>query len=282
MSTPARSQEHRASNGIFYRVEGEGDPLLLLHGLMVSGAMYDPLVPLLRDRFRMLIPDLRGHGKSGDLGGPYDVATLAADLDVVLAETGFGRCTVLGYSHGGAVAQQLAHTRPDVVSRLILGCTYACNAATPRERIEGHVLSTLLLLVSPGTIGKLMLWASKPKPDGAIGLTREQAQWMQSLMAQNRAAPMRGAARGLVTFDSRPWLKEIKVPTLVIAGTHDDGVPRHHFDMLVKGIPGAVGCLVDRGGHTSVWTHTQEFADLIRGNGRLPSAVAAPTTVKKI
>jgi hypothetical protein len=44
MSTLASSQEHRASNGIFYCMEGEGEPLLLLHGLLVSGAMFDPLV----------------------------------------------------------------------------------------------------------------------------------------------------------------------------------------------------------------------------------------------
>ena len=77
----ASSKEHRASNGIFFRIEGEGEPLLLLHGLMATGAMFDPLVELLRDRFRMLIPDLRGHGKSGDLDSPYDVAALTADLD---------------------------------------------------------------------------------------------------------------------------------------------------------------------------------------------------------
>jgi 3-oxoadipate enol-lactonase len=94
---------------------------------MVSGAMFDPLVELLRDRFRMLNPDLRGHGKSGDLAGPYDVAVLAADLDIVLAEARFDRSGVMGYSHGGAVAQQLAHTRPAVVSKLILACTYACG-----------------------------------------------------------------------------------------------------------------------------------------------------------
>ena len=73
----AASNEHRASNGIFYRIEGDGEPLLLLHGLMVSGRMFDPFVELLRDRFRMLIPDLRGHGNSGGLAGPYDVAALA-------------------------------------------------------------------------------------------------------------------------------------------------------------------------------------------------------------
>ncbi len=76
MSAPPPSGEYRASNGIFYRVEGNGAPLLLLHGLMVSGAMYDPLIELLRDQFRMLVPDLRGHGKSGNLADPYDVAII--------------------------------------------------------------------------------------------------------------------------------------------------------------------------------------------------------------
>jgi 3-oxoadipate enol-lactonase len=83
---------------------------------MAAGAMFDPLIELLKDQFRMLIPDLRGHGKSGDLNGPYDVAALAADLDILLVEARFNRCAVMGYSHGGAIAQQLAHTRPAVVA----------------------------------------------------------------------------------------------------------------------------------------------------------------------
>ena len=260
----ASSKEHRASNGIFFRIEGEGEPLLLLHGLMATGAMFDPLVELLRDRFRMLIPDLRGHGKSGDLDGPYDVAALTSDLDVVLAEARFDRTAVMGYSHGGAVAQQLAHIRPAAVSKLILACTYACNVATPRERLEAGVLLTLLRFCSPGTIGKLILRPSKPKPTGAIGLTREQAEWLQSILAANRASAMRGAARGLIAFDSRPLLNEIRVPTLVVGGTHDTAVPRHHFETLVSGIPGAAGRLVDRAGHTLMWTHTRDLAEIIR------------------
>ena len=266
MSTLATSNEYRASNGIFFRIEGEGEPLLLLHGLLATGAMFDPLVELLRDRFRMLIPDLRGHGKSGHLDGPYDVATLTADLDIVLAQVGFGRCAVMGHSHGGAVAQQLAHTRPAVVSKLILACTYACNASTLKERIEADVLWALLLFLSPGTIAKLILRPSKPKPTGAIGLTSEQAQWLRSILGANRAPAMRGAARGLVTFDSRPWLKEITAPTVVVGGTHDFAVPRHHFDTLVNGIPGASGRLVERAGHTLVWTHTRELAEIIACN----------------
>jgi len=264
MSASATSKEYQASNGIFFRIEGDGEPLLLLHGAMAAGAMFDPLIELLRDRFRMLIPDLRGHGKSGNLDGPYDVATLASDLDIVLAEARFDPCAVMGYSHGGAVAQQLAHARPAAVSKLTLACTYACNVSTLRERFECGVFLTLLRFLSPGVLAKLIFQPSKTTPTGAVGLTREQAEWMQSILAANRAPAMRGVVRGLIAFDSRPWLKEIRAPTLVVGGTHDSAVPRHHFDTLVSGIPGAIGRLVDRGGHTLVWTHTRELADIMR------------------
>jgi 3-oxoadipate enol-lactonase len=264
MATADRSHTHRAANGIAYRVEGAGEPLLMLHGLFVSGEMFDPLVPLLRDRYRMLIPDMRGHGGSGGLPGPYDVPALAADLSSVMREAGFERCAVMGYSHGGAVAQQLAHARAGNVSRLMLVCTYACNASTVKERIECEVFAGLLYVLSPATIAKLIFRPSKPKPTGPIGLTPAQAEWMREVMANNNMRALHGALRGLVTFDSRRWLNELEVPTLVVAGADDRAVPRHHYETLVAGIPGARGRLVARADHTLAWTHTRELADLMR------------------
>jgi pimeloyl-ACP methyl ester carboxylesterase len=76
---------------------------------------------------------------------------------------------------------------------------------------------------------------------------------------------MRAAARGLVDFDSRPWLGDIRAPTLVVGGADDTAVPRPHFDTLVNGIPGAVGHLMERAEHTLLWTHTGELAALVRG-----------------
>ena len=257
----ATAKDGRASNGIFYRVVGAGEPLLLLHGIMVSGDMFDPLVALLSDRFRMLIPDLRGHGRSGGLPGPYDVATLAADLDTVRREAGFERCTVMGYSHGGAVAQQVARDRPDGVTKLYLCCTYACNASTLRERIEGEVAGALLRFFSPGALAKIVFRTSKR---GRMGLAPQQRDQLRALMAANRARPMRGAVRGLVDFDSRPWLFEIAAPTLVIGGAEDHAVPRHHFDALLEGIPNAEGTFIDGADHTLIWTHTRQLAELIR------------------
>jgi 3-oxoadipate enol-lactonase len=256
----ATAQDGRASNGIFYRVVGAGEPLLLLHGIMVSGDMFDPLVALLSDRFRMLIPDLRGHGRSSVLPGPYDVAALAADLDTVRAEAGFERCAIMGYSHGGAVAQQVARNRPDAVTKLYLCCTYARNATTLRERIEGEVGVALLMIFTPGALARIVFRSSKR---GRMGLALEQTDQLRALMAANCARPMRGALRGLVDFDSRPWLGEIAAPTLVIAGADDHAVPRHHFDALLQGILNAEGALIDGADHTLIWTHTRQLAELI-------------------
>lgn len=268
--TATDTAEHRASNGIFFKLVGNGEPLLLLHGLMVNGDMFEPIVPFLQDGLRMLIPDLRGHGRSGLLPGPYDVPGLAADLDVVITEAGFERCAVLGYSHGGTVAQQLAHTRPARVSKMMLACTYACNVITLKERMEARVFLALLHLFSPRTLANLAVHPSKPKPTGAIGLSKEQADWLRALMGTNRAAPMRGAVRGMMTFDSRPWLRELSLPTFVVGGTDDTAVPRHHYDMLANGIPGARGRLIERAGHTLIWTHTSELAEIVRTQWLVP------------
>jgi 3-oxoadipate enol-lactonase len=254
-------EERRACNGLYYRVIGRGVPLVLLHGLLASGAMFDPLVELLAAEFRMLIPDLRGHGKSRDLGAPYDVATMAGDVEVVMAESGFERSAVLGYSHGGAVAQALAWIKPAAVSRLLLTCTYACNVATLREYLEGVVLIMLLSVVTPQTIAKLIV---QPGRAGMPGLTAEKSAWLREIIGANGRLQMRAATKGLLNFDSRPWLKDISVPTVVIAGSDDVAVPAHHFDTLMFGIPDARGIVVQGAGHTLLWTHTDKLAELIR------------------
>ena len=110
---------------------------------MVSGAMSDPLIALLPD-VRLIAPDLRGHGRSGEMAGPRDVPALAGDLDAVLEHAGALRCAVLGYlawRRGGARAGP--HLPWAAVSRLMLTATYACNVATPRERVEAAVMQAL-------------------------------------------------------------------------------------------------------------------------------------------
>jgi pimeloyl-ACP methyl ester carboxylesterase len=257
----ASTTPRRVPNGLAYREVGRGQALLLLHGLMAGGEMFDPLVEQLRDDFRMLIPDLRGHAGSADLGGPYDSATMARDVLRLMDEVGFERGLVFGYSHGGAVAQELARARPKAVAGMFLTCTYACNALTMRERIEGRILLAIHTFIGPPVLARIIVRQGPTLGD----MSAEQVTWLRGVIARNGRRQMRGAVRdGLLGFDSRPWLKDIAVPTLVIGGSADRAVPRHHFDMLVSSIPGARGREVDGAGHALVWTHTSQLANIIR------------------
>lgn len=184
--------DFRAANGLFYKITGSGEPLLLLHGLLATGAMFDPLIALLPGNLRMIILDLRGHGQSGDLPGPYDVSSLTADLAGVLQHPGFASCAVLESSQGGAIAQQLAHTRRAMVRRMMLTSTYACNVATQREQIEARVFLALLQLFPPRSLANLVVHPAKPKPAGEIGLDEMQVTWLRTPMGTNRAPAMRG------------------------------------------------------------------------------------------
>src|SRR5438128_623148 len=149
-----------SSELLYFSGRGSGPPLLLVHGLMVSGEMFQPVIEQLATRHRVIVPDLRGHGRSRGLPPPYTAAQLASDLARLLDHLGIDSTAVLGYSQGGAIAQQLVLNYPQRCERLVLACTYAYNMATPREWLEGHLAPLLIrvlglrrlamLVVSPG------------------------------------------------------------------------------------------------------------------------------------
>ena len=118
---------------LFVRQFGSGDPLLLIHGLMVSGAMYQEVLPALAMHYCLVVPDLRGHGRSSALGGPYSVEQLEGDLAQLLDYLHIDSAHILGYSQGGAVAQQfarLSHARARPHSGLHLCLQHALAPRT--------------------------------------------------------------------------------------------------------------------------------------------------------
>lgn len=247
-------------------VIGNGPPLVLIHGLAVGGEMYAPIVPALARRHRLVIPDLRGQGASAHLPGPYSPAQLTTDLAGLVRSLGLRRATVLGYSEGGPIAQQLVHDDPDLVGRLILACTFAFNMASRRERVEGLLLPWMFGVLGPRLIGRLTGQMTKlANVTGGRPVTKAQAVWAGRLMAETpRHAAVR-LAQGALAFDGRPWLATINVPTLVISGAEDKGVPPHHGAMLARGIPGARLVTVAGAGHLLIATHPEELVRIIEG-----------------
>ena len=99
---------------------GDGPPLLALHGLASSAHWYDVVAPMLRDRYRLIAPDQRGHGQTTNAPSGYDWKTLSDDLAGLLDHIGVGEVSVMGHSWGGNVATNFAANYPDRVKRLIM------------------------------------------------------------------------------------------------------------------------------------------------------------------
>jgi pimeloyl-ACP methyl ester carboxylesterase len=242
-----------SSERLYFTERGSGPPLLLVHGLMMTGDMFAPVLDRFATNHRVIVPDLRGHGRSRALPPPYTAQRLAADLVGVLQHLGVESAAVLGYSQGGAIAQQLALDWPQHCNRLVLGCTYAFNMATPREQVEGHVAPFLVRVLGPRRFAQLGVSL------GAKELSKERAAWLVSLIANQDRKLMVAAWNETMAFDSRRRLAEIMCPTLIVAGSDDQAVPMHHARMLHEGIRGSKLVVIEGAGHTLIWTHSDEF-----------------------
>ncbi|MDG3009099.1 alpha/beta fold hydrolase [Rhodococcus sp. D2-41] len=116
------TQKHLDLHGdqLAYRIGGDGEPLLFIHGMVGSSRAWRYVMPRLADRHLVLAPDLPGHGSSGKPRGDYSLGAFAAALRDMLDRLGIERVTVVGHSLGGGVAMQLAYQHPELCERLVL------------------------------------------------------------------------------------------------------------------------------------------------------------------
>lgn len=197
------------------RVQGEGDPLLLINGMTRPLRSWDPFTRELHGR-TVVSFDAPGIGASPTPRLPLSMPGLAALAVAVLDAAGVEDADVLGFSHGGGVAQQLAHDLPGRVRRLVLVSTSCGVGATPGRERE--------ILRGLRTPGGGSPW---PLPD-PLGLL-----W-QSLAVSS--------------WSSIPFLGAIQAPTLVACGTRDRFVPPANSRVLAGRIPDAALVMLP-GGH---------------------------------
>jgi len=166
---------------------------------------------------------------------------------------------VLGYSQGGAVAQQFVLDHPARCRHLVLACTYAFNMATLREQVEGRIAPALVRALGMPRFARLVMAL------GAKEVSPERAAWVAGLIGSQDTTLMIAAWRAAMAFDSRARLGEIACPTLVLAGAADKGVPMHHARQLHEGIAQSRLVVVDGADHALIWADPDRFVAEVDG-----------------
>jgi pimeloyl-ACP methyl ester carboxylesterase len=117
----------------YYEEYGQGDPVVLLHGGLESGADWSPLGRVLAHRYRVLAPDRRGHGRTPDVDGPYTYDAVAAETAAFVEHQVGGPASLVGYSDGGNAALLVARDRPELVRRVVtIGSNFNADGLVPQ------------------------------------------------------------------------------------------------------------------------------------------------------
>jgi pimeloyl-ACP methyl ester carboxylesterase len=216
---------HMEVNGVpmWYDERGNGDPLVLLHGGFTDSRDFTGNLDTLASRFRLLLPERRGHGHTADVAGPITLDVMAQDMIAFLDKLVGGPVRLVGYSAGAIVALRVAVRRPDLVDRLVL-----ISGAFHRD---GMILRPSADAAPPP---QLVAAYAEVSPDGAEHLPVVIAKIAKSVAEEP----------GLIVAD----LGAVACRTLVIAGD-DDNVTLEHTLALYRGLRNAQLAIVPAASH---------------------------------
>lgn len=240
---------------LIFEETGRGAPLVLIHGLGGSHGDWLLQTPEFATRFRVVAPDLRGHGQSPKPPGPYRIGLLAADVAMLLRRIEARPAHVLGLSLGGAVAQQIALDYPEMVRSLILVNTAARFVSQDwSRRLMGarRFVSTYLHgmdRVAEEVAGHLFPLLEQA-PIRHITIDR---------LAANDPRAYRESLLAVARFNSRDQLSAIACPTLVISGDYDYAVPIVAKQELARQIPNSRLVIISNSGHATPIDQPEAF-----------------------
>jgi len=265
---------------------GEGPPLVLVHGLMLSSALWVHQLRDLADRHRVVAVDLSGHGQSvlgddrfhheGEDQASPGVRRLAADLWAVLEALDIEGALLVGHSLGGLVTLQLALDAPRRdLTRRVRGLALVSTTAGPMAKLPGF---SVVAGAGARVSSRVVLAAERR---GVRSLPTEDLRWwvsrfgfgadaapaqVQFVEGMHRAGSSRSFAEllpSLAAFDVSDRLREIDLPTLVVVGSRDRVLGVRHARRLAAGLPRAELIERPRCGHLPMLERRNEFSHLL-------------------
>jgi 3-oxoadipate enol-lactonase len=258
---PTLSKVKSGDAEIAYRVLGEGAPVVLLHPFPVNHEFWLPVAAVLAARFRIILPDLRGHGDSGVGEGPATMAKHALDIARVMDDAEVGRAPMIGVSIGGYALFEFWRRFRGRVAALGL-----CNTKAPADSGEARAgrLQAANDVLERGTepffesmiprlLGKTTREARPDRVVGALGM-------MRKMSAEDVAQVQRGMAE---RPDSMDTLKTINVPVLVITGEEDVLTGVNEAELMRQYIAGSQVRVIPKAGHYAAWERPEDMTGLL-------------------
>jgi 3-oxoadipate enol-lactonase len=215
-------------------------------------------VPALAERHRVINLDNRGIGQSDAPPGPYTIRQMADDTIGLLDHLDVGRASILGFSMGGMIGQEIALSHPERVDRLVLLASFA----RPGKALSDPWLSFFAQAFERGLDPvAFFVWALPFLYTPTLLTQAEAAEAVLQQLVSNPHPPTAAGIVGQVAavsgFDTLERLSQIQAPTLVLVGAEDVLTPPHYSRELAARIPGARLQVLERGGHGVHWEYPE-------------------------
>jgi pimeloyl-ACP methyl ester carboxylesterase len=214
-STPTRVQDRVDANGLitYYEALGAGEPLALLHGGFCTVETFAGLAPLLAERYRVIMPERRGHGRTPDVEGPITYELMAQDTIAFLDALGVSAAHLVGWSDGAMVALLMAMQRPDLARTLVM-----IGQPVNLNGIQPEMIGMLQMESMPDMLPPMLEETyAAVSPDGP----EHWAVVKDKLWQMIRTEP---------TLELRE-LETVDIPTLLIVADHDFATLEHEQAM---------------------------------------------------
>lgn len=248
-----------------YEVHGQGEPLALLNGIMMSTAGWSFQLPDLAQQHQVLLHDMRGQGASDKPETAYTFEQHVEDFRALLDHLGITRVHVVGVSYGAEVAMHFALRYPERVASLVLGA--ATSEVSPllrawmaawrvaAETRDGYRFMKLFLpsIYGPDFVARREEWLERRAQQFRERADEAWFQGFERLLAN------------FLTLDLTERLAAIRVPTLVLAGQDDVLKPVAMSRLIAARIPGAELVIVPDSGHVIPWEQAEVFNQLVLG-----------------
>jgi len=247
---------------ICFDVAGSGPPVVLLHPFPVNREFWLPIKQFLSTRYRLIMPDLRGHGDSSLGEGPATMQKHAVDVASVMNAAGIDRAPLIGVSIGGYVIFEFWRRFRERVSALVL-CNTKAGGDTPEARAGRLQAAEDVLQGGTEPFFEDMLQkvlgetTRHMRPDLVEGALR----MMRKMSPEDVAGVQRGMAE---RPDSIPTANTINVPTLIITGDEDNLTGVSEAEGIRQSIRRSEMKVVAKAGHYSPWEQPEEAGRLLR------------------